>query len=436
MGSTITLRDLSKTYCSGKRAVRDVSLHLESGEFLVLLGPSGCGKSTLLRMIAGLEDITSGELLLNQRSANDLPASERDIAMVFQNFALYPSKTAADNIGFPLLVRGYDKPEVAEAVCGVADRLGIQSLLDRTPAGLSGGERQRVAMGRAVIRRPSIFLMDEPLASLDARRRVSLRTEILAVVRRTGATTVYVTHDQAEAMAMGDRIAVLRDGALQQIGTPDELYDLPANAFVANFVGTPRINLVHGTLFAAVDGAVTISLGQQRLALPPSLAQAYQLLRVLQGRPLLIGLRLEALRISAGMPTPYERSLIAIVTHAEFQGHEVLLHATVGARHADVPRTVSESEEAQHSSNVLVQWLRSTIRRVRGALPHRSQSSHRPAPPLPDHYRLGELVFRVQHGSRCRPGTRLSLLVDMRALMLFDSRGDRVFPHLTHEPDL
>jgi multiple sugar transport system ATP-binding protein len=291
-------------------------------------------------------------------------------------------------------------------------------------------------MGRAVIRRPSIFLMDEPLASLDARRRVGLRTEILAVVRRTGATTVYVTHDQAEAMAMGDRIAVLRDGALQQIGTPAELYDLPANAFVAGFVGTPRINLVHGTLYAAVDGGMTISLGRQKLELPPSMAQAHQLLRVLQGQPLLIGLRPEALRVGAETPMPHERLLSATVTHSEFQGHEVLLHVTVGARHADAPQAAPDEEEAPHPGNPLVGWLRGTLSRARGALPHRPHPPHRPAPPLPDHYRVGELVLRVRHGSCCTPGAQLPLLVDTRALMLFNAQGSRVFPHPTSRPDL
>ncbi|MEE1930841.1 ABC transporter ATP-binding protein [Streptomyces sp. TRM 70351] len=341
MGSTITLHHLSKIYPSGHRAVHDVSLHMDAGEFLVLLGPSGCGKSTLLRMIAGLETITSGELSLDQQPANDLPASERDVAMVFQNFALYPTMTAAENIAFPLTARGGDGHATAQAVNTVADRLGIRSLLSRVPAQMSGGERQRVAMGRAVIRRPSVFLMDEPLSSLDARLRVRLRTEILSVVRRTGATTVHVTHDQAEAMALGDRIAGLHDGTLQQIGTPEELYALPASAFVASFVGTPRINLVHGALYAPIDGAMTISLGPQRLVLPQEMAQAHQ-------------------------------------------------------------------------------------------LPHHPSPPPQPAPPLPDHYSVGELVLRARHRARSWPGDRVTLLVDMRALMLFSAQGQRVFPHPTH----
>ncbi|MFE6332011.1 ABC transporter ATP-binding protein [Streptomyces sp. NPDC057806] len=430
MGSTITLNRLSKTYPSGHRAVHDISLHLEAGEFLVLLGPSGCGKSTLLRMIAGLETITSGELLLDLRPANDLPAGERDVAMVFQSFALYPTMTAAENIAFPLAARAHDEHTVAQAVNAVADRLGIRALLSRTPAQLSGGERQRIAMGRAVIRRPSVFLMDEPLSSLDARLRVRLRTEILSVVRHTGATTVYVTHDQAEAMALGDRVAVLREGILQQIGAPDELYDLPANAFVASFVGTPRINLVHGALYAPIDGAMTLSLGAQKLVLPQRMTDDHRLLRVVQGQPLLIGLRPEALRIN-GTPTPYERPLTAEVTHVEYQGHEALLHVTVGARSAEVPRTASVQHEQQGHGRPLLEAVRSTVHRIRGSLPHRPLPPSPPAPPLPDHYGVGELVLRARQATGCRPGDRIPLLVDLRALMLFDAQGQRVFPHPT-----
>lgn len=220
MGSTITLHDLAKTYPNGQRAVRQVSLTVEDGEFLVLLGPSGCGKSTLLRMIAGLETISGGELHLNGEIANDLQPSERDIAMIFQSFALYPNMTTAQNIGFPLAVQKQDHDQVSTHVQSVAQTLGIDHLLDQIPGRLSGGERQRVAMGRAVVRRPSVFLMDEPLSSLDTRLRNRLRTEMLAVTRSTGATTIYVTHDQAEAMALGDRVAVMRDGILQQVDTP------------------------------------------------------------------------------------------------------------------------------------------------------------------------------------------------------------------------
>ncbi|MFK4069893.1 ATP-binding cassette domain-containing protein [Streptomyces sp. NPDC029674] len=260
-------------------------------------------------MIAGPESITSGRLLLDQQPADDLPAGERDVAMVLQNFALHPAMTAAENIAFPLTARGDDQHTTTQAVNAVADLLGIRSLLTRTAAQLSGGERQRVAMDRAVIRRPSVFLMDEPLSSLDARLRVRLRTEIPLVVRRTGATTVYVTQGHAEAMALGDRVAVLRDGALQQIGTPNELCELPANAFV----DTPHINTT---------------------------------------------------------PTPYERPLTALVHHVEYQGHEDLLHVTVGARPTDVPRPEAAPDEPQ-TTNSLARALHSTIGGLRRALPRR-----------------------------------------------------------------
>ncbi|WP_405934825.1 ABC transporter ATP-binding protein [Streptomyces longwoodensis] len=433
MGSTITLKRLSKTYPGGHTAVHDVSLHLHPGEFLVLLGPSGCGKSTLLRMIAGLEDITSGDLLLDQQPANDLPASERNVAMVFQNFALYPTMTAADNIAFPLTARGGEEQEIARAVDGVAERLGIRSLLQRTPAQLSGGERQRVAMGRAVIRQPSIFLMDEPLASLDARLRVRLRTEILSVVRRARATTIYVTHDQTEAMALGDRIAVLRNGALQQVGTPADLYSLPDNAFVASFLGMPQINLLHGTLYAPIDSDMTLSLGAQELPLPQE--PGHDMLRILQGRPLLVGLRPEALR-TGGEPAPHERRLHAMVTHVEHHGHETLLHVTTGSRHADVPHPTHADDQPQHRTNALPRLLHHIGARLRGALQQRPPAPPRPAPPLPDDYGVGELVLRAPQDLHCRPGDRFTLLVDMRALMLFDAHGDRVFPRPLHRPDL
>ncbi|MEV0123097.1 ABC transporter ATP-binding protein [Streptomyces sp. NPDC050703] len=431
MGSTITLNHLGKTYASGHRAVHDVSLHLNAGEFLVLLGPSGCGKSTLLRMIAGLETITEGRLLLNQQPANDLPPSERDVAMIFQNFALYPTMTAAQNIAFPLAARGEDEHSATRAVHAVADRLGIRSLLTRTPARLSGGERQRVAMGRAIIRHPAVFLMDEPLSSLDARLRVRLRAEILSIVRRIGATTVYVTHDQAEAMALGDRIAVLRDGVLQQIGTPDELYNLPANAFVASFVGTPRINLLHGTLYAPIEGPMTLSMGTQHLVLPTEMTEQQQHLRVVQGQPLLVGLRPEALRVGSAT-TAYERPLSATVTHVEYQGHESLLHVTVGAVTADPPRTAFDHEDRNETGNMLSAAARTLLSRVRSTRPAPSPVTAEPAPPLPQHYQGGELVLRAPQGVSHSLGDRLPLLVDIRSLMLFDGTGHRVFPHPTH----
>jgi multiple sugar transport system ATP-binding protein len=438
VGSTITLHDLAKTYPNGQRAVRQVSLFVEDGEFLVLLGPSGCGKSTLLRMIAGLETISGGQLHLDGEIANDLQPNERDIAMIFQSFALYPNMTTAQNIGFPLAVQKQDHNQVSARVQSVAQMLGIDHLLDQIPGRLSGGERQRVAMGRAVVRRPSVFLMDEPLSSLDTRLRTRLRTEMLAVTRSTGATTVYVTHDQAEAMALGDRVAVMRDGILQQIDTPRNLYALPANAFVAAFVGTPRINLLRGTVYAPVDGVMALNFGAQKITLSYPLTHDHQMLRVVQGQPLLIGLRPEAIRIADQThATTFERAMTGVVEHTEFQGHEALLHLSLGGQRADVPAQLPDHaphHPARRSANDLLRLLR---RRTglfdrRPALPGDIQ----PPPQSPARKGIGELVIRDEPASRHRRGQHIPLLIDVRNLLIFDERGERVSPDPTRIPEL
>ncbi|MDF3149669.1 ABC transporter ATP-binding protein, partial [Streptomyces sp. T21Q-yed] len=337
MTRAISLHDVSKTYTRGVRVVDRLSLDIEPGEFLVLLGPSGCGKSTVLRMIAGLEEIDEGELLLDGEYANDLVPAARHMAMVFQNFALYPSMTSRDNIGFPLRIEA-PGADPAPRVDATARMLGIEGLLDRFPGQLSGGERQRVAMGRAIARHPTAFLMDEPLSNLDAKLRGHLRAEISGLTRKLGVTTVYVTHDQAEAMSLGDRVAVLRGGVLQQVGTPRSVYALPRNVFVAAFIGTPRINLLRGVVRAPLDGAMTISLGKQYLRLPEPLSPDHQLLRVQQGREVIVGLRSEAVRIAKpSAARPGEVHITGLVEHVEFQGHEVLVHFNTGSRPAVVP---------------------------------------------------------------------------------------------------
>ncbi|WP_107476283.1 ABC transporter ATP-binding protein, partial [Streptomyces sp. NRRL B-24085] len=337
MTRAISLHDVSKTYTRGARVVDRLSLDIAPGEFLVLLGPSGCGKSTVLRMIAGLEEITEGQLRLDGEYANDLLPAERRMAMVFQNFALYPNMTSRGNIGFPLRIEAPDEDPRAR-VDATARMLGIEDLLDRYPGQLSGGERQRVAMGRAISRRPSAFLMDEPLSNLDAKLRNHLRAEIAGLTRELGVTTVYVTHDQAEAMSLGDRVAVLRGGVLQQVGTPRSVYALPRNVFVAAFIGTPRINLLRGVVRAPLDGAMTISLGKQYLRLPEPLSLDHQLLRVQQGREVIVGLRSEAIRIAKRTSArPGEMPITGLVEHVEFQGHEVLVHFNTGSRPAFVP---------------------------------------------------------------------------------------------------
>jgi multiple sugar transport system ATP-binding protein len=252
--ASVTYDKATRLYPGGtKPAVDALDLHIEDGEFLVLVGPSGCGKSTSLRMLAGLEDVNGGAIRIGERDVTNLPPKDRDIAMVFQNYALYPHMTVADNMGFALKIAGVSKAEIRKKVEEAAKILDLTEYLDRKPKALSGGQRQRVAMGRAIVREPQVFLMDEPLSNLDAKLRVSTRTQIAGLQRRLGITTVYVTHDQTEAMTMGDRVAVLKDGLLQQVDTPRRMYDKPANVFVAGFIGSPAMNLIEVPL---VDGGV------------------------------------------------------------------------------------------------------------------------------------------------------------------------------------
>jgi multiple sugar transport system ATP-binding protein len=260
--ASITIRSVSKRYRDGTLAVRNFDLEIADGEFMILVGPSGCGKTTLLRMIAGLEAITEGQVLVDDRVVNDLTPRERDMAMVFQNYALYPHMTVAKNMGFALRRAGVGADEIRRKVDETAELLGISDQLERKPANLSGGQRQRVAMGRAIVRDPTAFLMDEPLSNLDAKLRIQTRAEILRIQRRLHTTTVYVTHDQTEAMTLGDRLAVMRDGVLQQVGTPDELYNRPRNVFVAGFIGAPAMNFMPGEL---AGGSLKFALAELRL---------------------------------------------------------------------------------------------------------------------------------------------------------------------------
>jgi multiple sugar transport system ATP-binding protein len=264
----IVLEDICKRYGNGFEAVSDLNLRIADAEFLVLVGPSGCGKTTALRMVAGLEEITSGSVYVNGRRVNDVLEKDRDMAMVFQNYALYPHMTVADNIGFSLKLSRVPKDELRARVRETAELLALESMLDRRPRQLSGGQRQRVAMGRAIIRHPQAFLMDEPLSNLDAKLRVQMRGEIAGLQNRLGVTTLYVTHDQIEAMTMGDRVAVLDAGRLQQVGTPHEIYDQPANLFVAGFIGSPPMNLLHGKVLAG-DGGPVVALGSARIPMAP-----------------------------------------------------------------------------------------------------------------------------------------------------------------------
>jgi multiple sugar transport system ATP-binding protein len=308
----ITLESLTKVYSDGTKAVTGLELEVAAGEFVVFVGPSGCGKTTALRMIAGLESITSGHVRIDGRIVNDLPPKDRDIAMVFQNYALYPHMDAAKNMGFALKMRGIPKDEIDRRVKEAARILGLTDALGKKPRTLSGGQRQRVAMGRAIVRNPQAFLMDEPLSNLDAKLRVEMRAEISRIQRDLGVTTVYVTHDQTEAMTMGDRVVVMRSGFLQQIAAPKVLYERPRNLFVAEFIGSPAMNLVAATV-ASADDKLWVSFGPHRLQLEPETIANHPGLDGYSGREVVLGIRPEDMEDAAVVPAPRPHRRISVV---------------------------------------------------------------------------------------------------------------------------
>ncbi|ODT05789.1 MAG: ABC transporter ATP-binding protein [Kaistia sp. SCN 65-12] len=343
----IVFEQVTKRYDDGHLAVDALDLRIEDGEFLVLVGPSGCGKSTALRMIAGLEEISDGELVIDGTLANDLSPRDRNIAMVFQSYALYPHLSVADNIGFGLKVRGSDKAAIRAKVEETARLLELSDLLDRKPGRLSGGQRQRVAMGRALVRSPKAFLMDEPLSNLDARLRGQMRAEIAHLQKMTGVTTVYVTHDQVEAMTMGDRVAVMNKGVLQQLAPPRMLYDEPANLFVAGFIGSPPMNLLTGTVtsagenFALQFGALSIPLDVAALDSRPGLTRYV-------GKEIIAGIRPEALNLAPNA-TPAPGRLAGKVAFVEDLGANLLVHLDLEGA-AVVAAGVSEDGEELQSA--------------------------------------------------------------------------------------
>jgi multiple sugar transport system ATP-binding protein len=333
----VALKNLTKRYAAaGPPAVADLSLDVADGEFLVLVGPSGCGKSTALKMIAGLEEITSGEVEIDGEVVNDLAARDRDIAMIFQSYALYPHMSVFDNIAFPLQVARVGKAEVAERVRRVAQTLQLDGYLDRRPGSLSGGQRQRVAMGRAIIREPRVFLMDEPLSNLDAKLRGQMRSEIAQLQDRLGVTTIYVTHDQVEAMTMGDRVALMRDGVLQQVDTPTNIYNRPANTFVAAFIGSPAMNLFHAAVERADGGDGVLRLGSQRLRLPGLVFERHPRLAAAAG-DIVVGIRPETMDDAMLKPGhPPDMTLTAPVFLAEALGSDSIVHFGLDAAAAEV----------------------------------------------------------------------------------------------------
>ena len=320
--ASLSLEQVTKVFENGVEAVRALDLEVANGEFVVLVGPSGCGKTTALRMVAGLESVTSGSIRLDDKVVNEVTAKDRDVAMVFQNYALYPHLSVLENIAFALRVRGVSKGERERKAREAADVLGLSEVVDRKPRQLSGGQRQRVAMGRALVREPTVFLMDEPLSNLDANLRVQMRSEVLRVQRRLGVATLYVTHDQTEAMTMGDRVAVLRGGELQQMAAPQDLYEHPANLFVASFIGSPPMNLYEASVTGTVDTPV-LTLGSQRLALPREVG-----LSAGEGRRLVVGIRPEHLTVSSGG----DSTLAVDVELVESLGNESLVHFSTDAR--------------------------------------------------------------------------------------------------------
>jgi multiple sugar transport system ATP-binding protein len=323
--ATVTLDSVNKTYDNGFQAIYDLSLDVADSEFLVLVGPSGCGKSTALRMVAGLESITSGELRIGDRVVNDVEPKDRDIAMVFQNYALYPHMTVYDNIAFALKLARVPRPEIDSRVRKAAAILELEPYLDRKPGQLSGGQRQRVAMGRAIVRQPAAFLMDEPLSNLDAKLRVQMRAEIAHLQRNLSVTTIYVTHDQVEAMTMGDRVAVLKDGYLQQVGAPQHLYDEPTNVFVAAFIGSPSMNLYEGVV--TLNGENSVQVGSQHVALAPESLERHPALRNYNGQPIVVGIRPEDFEDAAvATDVPPDRRVKATVRLVEALGSELMVH--------------------------------------------------------------------------------------------------------------
>ena len=332
--SELSLKGLTKVYPNGFKAVDGLNIDIADGEFLVLVGPSGCGKSTALRMVAGLEEITSGELSIGGEPMNEVEPKDRNVAMVFQNYALYPHLDVEKNIGFALKLSGMPKPEIDTKVLEAAKILELESLLKNKPAQLSGGQRQRVAMGRAIVRDPSVFLMDEPLSNLDAKLRVQMRAEITRLQRKLEATTLYVTHDQVEAMTMGDRVAVMKDGILQQIDSPSSLYDSPDNLFVAGFIGAPAMNLREARLDNTA-GEWSLEMGEIRIPLARGILEKKRSLAGYEGKNVVIGIRPEAMD-DATVTGKKEHPIFSAVTElTEALGSDLLVHFPIDAKAVD-----------------------------------------------------------------------------------------------------
>ena len=390
--ATVSMDKVNKVYENGFHAVKDMDMEVADGEFMVLVGPSGCGKTTTLRMVAGLEDITSGILRIGGKEVNDETPKERDIAMVFQNYALYPHMTVAENIGFALKLRHLPKDQIRAKVSEAAKILDLTEWLDRKPGQLSGGQRQRVAMGRAIVREPSVFLMDEPLSNLDAKLRVQMRAEVQRIQRRINVATIYVTHDQIEAMTMGDRVIVMRDGTLQQVDTPQTLYDHPVNVFVAAFIGSPAMNLYDAVLG---EDARSIKLGSQQVDLPDTVTIKRPALRSYIGTDVVVGMRPEHLR--AAPPDYTGPTLVGNVELVEALGSELVVHFTIDANRVLAEGAVDKDEAAAVKD--------------------------------------GEGVARVAANTPVKPGDKLPFAVDIEDMQFFDTQTDLAIRDLAQKND-
>jgi multiple sugar transport system ATP-binding protein len=390
---------VSKVYGDGTQAVDNLDLEIADGEFMVIVGPSGCGKTTALRMIGGLEDITGGTIRIGERVVNGLSPKSRDIAMVFQSYALYPHLSVADNIGFALKIKRVPKEEVRRRVLETARLLDLEPYLKRKPRALSGGQRQRVAMGRAIIRQPKVFLMDEPLSNLDAKLRVQMRAEIKKLQSELGVTTVYVTHDQVEAMTMGDRVAVMRKGILQQVAPPEELYDRPRNMFVAGFIGSPAMNMLEATV-SRENGVTSVAAGEMHIELSERKLAAHPALQAYEGRTIILGIRPEGLSDSALPGGDGRPRFGGQVELREALGPELLMYFSVRAR-AAVTDEVRELAQDAGDDRVIEQL---------GSLERTT------------------LVGRFSPQSRVREGDAIEVAVDEDTLHFFDpSTGSAVY---------
>jgi multiple sugar transport system ATP-binding protein len=395
----IRLEKLTKVYGDGTRAVSELDLEIEDGEFVVLVGPSGCGKTSALRMVAGLEPITKGRVLIGGEVVNKLPPKDRDIAMIFQNYALYPHMSAFDNMAFGLKLRGMKREPRRDRVKSAAQTLGLAGVLPKKPRTLSGGQRQRVAMGRAIVREPRAFLMDEPLSNLDAKLRVEMRAEIARIQRELDVTTIYVTHDQVEAMTLGDRVALMRDGLLQQVARPQDLYDRPRNLFVAEFIGSPAMNLIRGSLIPT-NGGLAAKFGIKQLTVGERVLSSRPALKSFVGKRVIVGVRpedLEDAEFAGGAPDG--RRLSAVVDIREDMGSEVFIHFGVGG-------------EAVESEDVKAAVGEEAVELSRGMSMDQGTS----------------WVARLDRDTQAAEQGRVELLVDTDRLHFFDPEsGDAIY---------